>query len=343
MSLTLQIENMDRLDNGEPTVLKLDRHGAVIGRSPHSDWSLPDPKNYISSTHCEIDFRDGAYVLIDKSTNGTLVNGATQRMSGEHRIENGDLIIIGHYRIRAATKGGPVGAQAPAAPAGPAWSGWGTPGDAAATAAAPSTWDSQPSSPSPTSSCEAPPPAAAPVQAAAAPAASSGWGEVNASAPPKSGWAPLSTGGRPETAADAWADRPAAATSGRGPMAQSWAPLALRRRRPKPGRPLPRHLARPRPKRPTIHGAASPPAIPWIGRGAASATSRPRRPRRPRRLCRWLRRRPSPPPGARTRARRPSGRDLRMTAPGRPSSRRAACRRTRCGPVPPKPAGPQAR
>ena len=224
MSLTLQIENIDRLDNGEPTVLKLDRHGAVIGRSPHSDWSLPNPKNYISSTHCEIDYRDGAYFLIDKSTNGTLVNGATQRMTGEHRIQNGDLIVIGHYRIRAATKGDVAAAQSPAAPSGPAWAGWGTSDDAAATAAAPSTWDSQPSSPSPTSSWEAPPPAAAPVQAAAAPAASSGWGEVNASAPPKSGWAPLSTGGRPETAADAWADRPAAATSGRGPMAQSWAP-----------------------------------------------------------------------------------------------------------------------
>ncbi len=65
MSLTLAIQNMNRLDNGGSVQLKLDRHGAVIGRSPHVDWSLPDPKNYVSSPHCEIDFRDGGYVLVD--------------------------------------------------------------------------------------------------------------------------------------------------------------------------------------------------------------------------------------------------------------------------------------
>src|ERR1700761_4575539 len=115
MRLTLTIQNLDQLDNGESTQLRLDRHGAVIGRSPHADWSLPDPKNYISSTHCEIDFRDGAYLLIDKSTNGTTVNDAPQRLAGVHAIQDGDVIIIGHYRVlaRIAAPGAPVAAPAP--------------------------------------------------------------------------------------------------------------------------------------------------------------------------------------------------------------------------------------
>ncbi len=82
MTLTLSITNVERLDNGVATRMRLDRHGAVIGRSPTADWSLPDPQHYISSVHCEIDFRDGVYTLVDKSTNGTFMNGGQARMAG---------------------------------------------------------------------------------------------------------------------------------------------------------------------------------------------------------------------------------------------------------------------
>ncbi len=56
MTLTLVITNVERLDNGVATRIRLDRHGAVIGRSPTADWSLPDPQHYISSVHCEVDY-----------------------------------------------------------------------------------------------------------------------------------------------------------------------------------------------------------------------------------------------------------------------------------------------
>jgi len=59
MTLTLAIRNVDRLDNGVPTEFVLHRRGAVIGRSPTCDWSLPDPRNHISSRHCEVTYRDG--------------------------------------------------------------------------------------------------------------------------------------------------------------------------------------------------------------------------------------------------------------------------------------------
>src|SRR5580704_15744158 len=117
MTLVLTITNVDRLENGLPTRLRLDRHGAVIGRSPTADWSLPDPQHYISSVHCEIDYRDSAYVLVDKSTNGTFINGAQQRLAAPHSICAGDVIVIGHYAIKAELQGAGAGAEAAAAPA----------------------------------------------------------------------------------------------------------------------------------------------------------------------------------------------------------------------------------
>jgi len=145
MTLVLTITNVERLENGLPTRLRLDRHGAVIGRSPTADWSLPDPQHYISSIHCEIDYRDGAYVLNDKSTNGTFVNGAQTRMSGPHTIAPGDVIIIGHYSINAQLDGG-AGAGAAAQPAAdPQWNGWQS--QPAAAGVDPASWDRPPPAP----------------------------------------------------------------------------------------------------------------------------------------------------------------------------------------------------
>ena len=236
MSLTLTIVNVERLDNGEPTRLTLDRHGAIIGRSPHADWSLPDPKTYISSTHCEIDYRDGAYWLFDKSTNGTVLNGAGQRMSAPHQLQDGDEIGIGHYRIQARLAGA---ASAEAAAPKAQGSGWGDWGDAPA---APY------SAPAAASGWDAPRPAPAPLSAAG------GWDAVPGPAPVASGWgatpvldpgpaslgavrsAPVGSGWdamapptapaearQPSRTAEAW-ESSTPAVSGRGAMSQNWAP-----------------------------------------------------------------------------------------------------------------------
>lgn len=105
MTLTLTIRNVDRLDNGMPREFVLARRGAVIGRAATCDWSLPDPRNYISSRHSEITYRDGFYLFNDLSTNGTFLNGAGERMTAPRRIEQGDLFLVGHYEIVAALSG----------------------------------------------------------------------------------------------------------------------------------------------------------------------------------------------------------------------------------------------
>jgi type VI secretion system protein len=146
MPLTLMIRNTDRLDNGSPLSLVLDRRGAVIGRDPTSDWCLPDPSLHISSRHCEITFRDDGYVINDISTNGTFLNGAGARLPGPHMIQHGDVFVIGHFEIGAMLDGlAPVIMAAPSAQ--PSWKGWDSGTEGSPPAAPPvsgSQWDAPP-------------------------------------------------------------------------------------------------------------------------------------------------------------------------------------------------------
>ncbi len=100
MMLRLCIENAPSLASGDPVEIALAEHGLVIGRAAHADWTLPDPANHISSIHCEIDYRDGRYFLTDKSTNGTFINGAGQRLTAPVQLRDGDVLQIGHYHVR---------------------------------------------------------------------------------------------------------------------------------------------------------------------------------------------------------------------------------------------------
>ena len=113
MTLTLSIGDREGIDGGVPPFV-LDRRGGVIGRSPTCDWSLPDPRNFISSRHAEVSFADGNYVFTDISMNGTLLNGSPGRMTAPRRIEHGDVFVIGHYEVRAALTDERAG--------GPGWS-----------------------------------------------------------------------------------------------------------------------------------------------------------------------------------------------------------------------------
>lgn len=105
MSCTLSIENVDSLTSGDPVIMVLNEHGLSIGRAAHADWTLPDPKNFISSLHCDIDFVDGNYVLTDRSTNGTFMNGGNQRLTAPQRLNHGDLLKIGSYEVRVSLTG----------------------------------------------------------------------------------------------------------------------------------------------------------------------------------------------------------------------------------------------
>jgi len=76
-------------------------HGGTIGRSTDNEWILPDPERYLSGKHARIDFRAGAYILVDTSSNGTYVNGAQVPLGKHHdyALKDGDYVRLGEYEL----------------------------------------------------------------------------------------------------------------------------------------------------------------------------------------------------------------------------------------------------
>lgn len=116
MPLTLTIENETALPDGGPLSVTLSGgRGLDIGRDQHLDWSLPDPTRAISGRHCEVRFQNGSYWLRDVSTNGTYVNGGSQRVQSPYRLQHGDRLEIGHYIIAVTIDDAAQQEPAPAA------------------------------------------------------------------------------------------------------------------------------------------------------------------------------------------------------------------------------------
>lgn len=130
MTLTLTITNRDRLENGSPRELVLHERGAIIGRAQTCEWPLPDDARVLSSRHCEVQFRDGSYTLVDVSTNGTFLASEAERMSGPHKIRHGDRFRLGPFEVEARLSGearARFEAEAAASaqpPPGPSWTSW---------------------------------------------------------------------------------------------------------------------------------------------------------------------------------------------------------------------------
>lgn len=107
MSLTLRIQNKSRLEEGGSLEFVRRGGGGIIGRAPTNDWCLPgDKRSGISKRHCEVQFRDGRYYLVDLgSTSGTYVNDIPDALNSPHPLAPGDRIFIGDYEIVASISG----------------------------------------------------------------------------------------------------------------------------------------------------------------------------------------------------------------------------------------------
>ncbi|MCL6269348.1 type VI secretion system-associated FHA domain protein TagH [Sansalvadorimonas sp. 2012CJ34-2] len=77
--------------------------GGSIGRSDSNSWVLPDVERIVSSIHADILYADSDYYLVDKSTNGTFINGTDHPVgSGKKvKINDGDIIGVGLFQIKA--------------------------------------------------------------------------------------------------------------------------------------------------------------------------------------------------------------------------------------------------
>jgi type VI secretion system protein len=101
MALRLQIISRHRQGLGERAAMEFGQNGGTIGRSLESDWVLPDGQRYLSSRHASIDFRSGAYYVVDTSTNGVFVNDSEQPVGrgNPQRLFTGDRIRLGDYEM----------------------------------------------------------------------------------------------------------------------------------------------------------------------------------------------------------------------------------------------------
>ncbi|MFO0451034.1 MAG: type VI secretion system-associated FHA domain protein TagH [Pseudomonadota bacterium] len=74
-------------------------HGGRIGRAADNDWVLPDPERFVSGHHASIEYRGGHWFLIDRSSNGTFVNGAAAPLGRDRAfaLSDGDRIRMGEY------------------------------------------------------------------------------------------------------------------------------------------------------------------------------------------------------------------------------------------------------
>lgn len=115
MTISLKIDNLDRLPDGGPVRYEAQNRGFEIGREDR-DWTLPDPNMFVSGRHCEVRYEKGGYWLYDVSRNGTFVNGSTQRVKSPYQLQNGDRLQIGHYYVTVSIEGASAGDARQAGP-----------------------------------------------------------------------------------------------------------------------------------------------------------------------------------------------------------------------------------
>ena len=102
MSLLLEVISANKDILGSDYVREFREDGGTIGRSLENDWILPDPDQFISSKHATIDYKAGAYYLLDVSTNGIFVNVEEEPIGkgNPRRLFDGDLLRMGEFEFK---------------------------------------------------------------------------------------------------------------------------------------------------------------------------------------------------------------------------------------------------
>jgi type VI secretion system protein len=107
MALKLTVLSEQHASLGSRECIVIGVGGGTIGRAHDNDWVLPDPNRYLSAHHARVKFRDGAYHLIDTSSNGIFINDRPDALGrrGSYVLQDGDLLRLGSYQIAVAIDG----------------------------------------------------------------------------------------------------------------------------------------------------------------------------------------------------------------------------------------------
>lgn len=100
-SLTIHVDNPESLqDNQKREHSFSDR--TSIGRGGTMDLVLFDSENIVSKHHCDIYREDQGYLVVDYSSNGTLLNDAPLSHSVPSALKDGDNLIVGDFNLSIA-------------------------------------------------------------------------------------------------------------------------------------------------------------------------------------------------------------------------------------------------
>jgi type VI secretion system protein len=104
MKITLTVTRTAGLPPAQPMSVSFGEDGGSIGRRADNDWVLPDPERFISGNHALIGFANGCFHLLDTSSNGVFLNGASDPLGKNNRVDlkDGDTITIGDYEIQVS-------------------------------------------------------------------------------------------------------------------------------------------------------------------------------------------------------------------------------------------------
>jgi type VI secretion system FHA domain protein len=102
MSLTLSVHTYRDAAPAQPLSRRFDRLGGALGRAADNELVLEDPGKYISRVHARVEFRDGAWCLVDVGSNPSLVNERPVGPGRHVALPDGDRITIGDYQLVAS-------------------------------------------------------------------------------------------------------------------------------------------------------------------------------------------------------------------------------------------------
>ncbi len=97
-TLRLRVHKAPLTETPPPPILLLG--GPVsVGRRDDNGWVLPDSTASVSRKHATVEERNGIWLLLDESANGTLHNGQLVGRGNARPLAVGDMIKIGDYEI----------------------------------------------------------------------------------------------------------------------------------------------------------------------------------------------------------------------------------------------------
>ncbi|WP_054157436.1 FHA domain-containing protein [Rhizobium sp. AAP43] len=94
---------------GQFNRMVLDRGRKTLGRGPDCDWKLPQDLRVASKLHCIVERQGDRFQLVDRSSNGTWVDGVLVQDGASAPLADGSRVTIGNLELAVSISGQPSG------------------------------------------------------------------------------------------------------------------------------------------------------------------------------------------------------------------------------------------